>query len=60
MMKKKDVLDLIEEMPDEFESDELMYRHYVLAKIEKSEASIEEHGLIPDEEIEREMAEWPA
>jgi hypothetical protein len=56
-MKKQDVLDLIKELPDEFDADDLMYRLYVLAKIDKSEASIAEHGLISDEDIEREIAE---
>jgi hypothetical protein len=54
-MKKQDVLDLIQELPDEFDADDLMERLYVLAKIDTSEASIAAHGLIPDEEREREI-----
>ena len=57
-MKKQDVLNLIRDMPDEFDPDDLMYHLYILAKIEKAETSIAEHGLIPDEEIEREFEAW--
>ena len=59
-MKKQDVLDLIQELTEEFDAVDLMYRLYVLAKIDRSEASIAEHGLIPDEEIEREIEGWRA
>jgi len=54
-MRKQDVLDIIRTMPEEFDPEELMYHLFVLAKIEHSERSIAEHGLIPDEELEREL-----
>jgi hypothetical protein len=57
-MKKQDALEVVETLPDEFDPEELMYRLYVLTKIERAETAIEEQGLISDEEIEREIEEW--
>lgn len=57
-VKKEAALQLVQGLPDEFDPEELMYRLYVITKIEKSEDSIQEHGLIPDEELEREIQEW--
>ena len=51
-MKKEQVLKSLESLPDEIDLEELMYRLYVLLKIEKAEASIEEHGLIADEDLD--------
>ena len=57
-MKKQEALEAIQTLPDEFDPEELMYRLYVLAKIEHSERVIAEQGLVSDEEIEREIEEW--
>jgi hypothetical protein len=57
-VKKEAALQLVQGLPDEFDPEELMYRLYVITKIEKSEDSIQEHGLIPDEELERGIQEW--
>lgn len=57
-MKKQDVLDLVKDLPEEFDADDLMYQLYVLAKIEQSEASIAEHGLVLDEELDDELNTW--
>ena len=62
-MNKERVLELLDSMPDEIDLEELMYRLYVLQKIEKAEASIEEHGLIADEELDdalENVEKWPA
>ena len=57
---KQDVIDMMQDLPDRFDAEELMYRLYVLLKIENAEASIREHGLIPEEEVDREIEEWLA
>lgn len=49
---KEDILALMEDLAEEFDPEELMERLFVLAKIARSEASIEEHGLIPDEDLD--------
>jgi hypothetical protein len=62
-MKKEQVLTLLDSMPNEIDLDDLMYRLYVLRKIEKAEASIEEHGLIADEDLGNQIENpetWPA
>jgi hypothetical protein len=57
-MKKQDTLEVMQTLPDEFEPEELMYRLYVLTKIERAERAIEEHGLIADVDLDREIENW--
>jgi hypothetical protein len=62
-MNKGRLLELLDSMPDEIDLEELMYRLYVLQKIEKAEASIEEYGLIADEDLDdalEKLEKWPA
>jgi hypothetical protein len=58
-VRKQVFIDLIDAMPEDIDPEDLMYHLYVLAKIQKAEKSIEEHGLIPDEEIDRAVDSWP-
>ncbi|MGD9893509.1 MAG: hypothetical protein AB7R89_12825 [Dehalococcoidia bacterium] len=53
-MKKQDALEVMQTLPEEFDPEELMYRLYVLTKIERAERAIEERGIIPDEDLDRE------
>jgi hypothetical protein len=62
-MNKERVLALLDSMPDEFDPEELMYRLYVLQRIERAEDSIEERGLIADEDLDdttENPDKWPA
>jgi len=57
-MKKQDVLDLMHDMPDEVDVEELMYRLYLRAKLEKAEAALEAGDVLTEEEVERLSEEW--
>ena len=53
-MKKQELFALVHDFPEEFDAGELLYRLYVIAKLEKSEVAIAEQGLIADEELDGE------
>ena len=58
MVKKRDLLRLLENMPDEIDADQLMYRLYVMQKIEAGEAALQAGDVIPHEEVENEIEGW--
>ena len=57
-MRKQDVLDLVQQMPDEFDIEELQYHLYVLEKLRRSEESIRAGRVVSHEEAKRRMDEW--
>jgi hypothetical protein len=52
-MKKGDVLELLEEMPEDLDVEKLIYTLHLRQKLEIAEAD-----LAPHDEVEREMEEW--
>ena len=57
-MKKNDVLALLREMPDDIDTDDLMYRLYLRQKLEAAEAAAEIGDVIPHDEVVRRSDEW--
>jgi predicted transcriptional regulator len=57
-VKKQHVLDLVRDMPEEFDSEELVYRLYVLHKIEEGEEAIRAGRVISQAEAKRRISEW--
>ena len=57
-MKKHDVLALLREMPDDIDTDDLMYRLYLRQKLEAAEAAAETGDIIPHDEAVRRSDEW--
>ena len=57
-MKKDDVLALLREMPDDIDTDDLMYRLYVRQKLATAEAAAETGDVIPHDEVVRRSDEW--
>jgi hypothetical protein len=60
VVTKQDVLDVLRGLPDEFDSEELLYRLYVLRKIHQGEQAIEEGRVVSHEEAKRRMRSWLA
>ena len=58
-MKKQELLQLLEEQPEELDVDELLYTLYVRRTIELGETSPESDDLSA-EEFAKEIAEWLA
>ena len=57
-MKNNEVIELLRDRPDEVYADDLIYRLYLMQKLEKSEAAADAGDLIPHEEVEKRSAEW--
>jgi hypothetical protein len=57
VVKKHDVLALLHEMPDDIDTDDLMYR-YLRQKIESAEDAAEAGDVIPHDEVVRRSDEW--
>jgi predicted transcriptional regulator len=58
VVKKHDVLALLHEMPDDIDTDDLMYRLYLRQKIEAAEDAAEAGDVIPHDEVVRRSDEW--
>jgi hypothetical protein len=57
-MKKKEVLELLREMPDELDADDLIYRLYLKQKLEIGEAAAANGDIIEHDEVVRRSDEW--
>jgi len=58
MIAKQQVFELIEDLPDELDIDEIMYRLYVRQKLETAEKDVREGRIISHEEVVRETSKW--
>jgi hypothetical protein len=59
-LKKTDLIEIVDELPDEVDLRQLVYRLYVLQRLELAEADIAAGDLIPNDEVNRLMEEWLA
>lgn len=57
-MKKHDVLALLHEMPDDIDTDDLMYRLYLRQKIEVAEDAAEAGDVMAHDEMLRLSDAW--
>ena len=57
-MKKSDVLALLREMPDDIDTDDLMYRLFMRQKLEAAEAAAATGDIISHDEVMRRSDEW--
>ncbi len=55
---KQEILELVQELPDEVDVDEVIYRLYLRQKLEAAEGDIREGRLISHDEVARETAQW--
>ena len=55
---KRDVLKMIERMPEDVSIDEIMYALYFRQHVDQGLEEAEDGKLAPHEEVEREMNEW--
>lgn len=58
VITKQQILELVKELPDEIDIDELMYRLYLIQKLETAEKDVLEGFLVSHEEVIRETSEW--
>jgi predicted transcriptional regulator len=55
---KQDALDAIQRMPEDADTEEIMYRLYVLGKIRKGQEAAERGETLTSEELKREIDSW--
>ena len=52
---KQEALKAIDQLPDDADMDEIMYRLYVLDKIRKGQEAVERERTLTSEELKREI-----
>jgi hypothetical protein len=55
---KQDVIDVIEQLPDDVPMDEIVYRLYVVNKVRRGMQDVEAGCGISSEELAREIEQW--
>ena len=55
---KQEALNTIDQLPEDADMDEIMYRLYVLDKIRKGREAVEQGKTITSEELKREIDSW--
>jgi predicted transcriptional regulator len=55
---KEEAIRLIQSLPDDCSLEEIQYHLYVIQKVERGLAAIEEGRIVPQEEAERRVAGW--
>jgi hypothetical protein len=55
---KQEVLNTINQLPEDTDMEEIMYRLYVLDKIRKGQLAVEKGITISSDDLQREMETW--
>ena len=55
---KQDALNTINQLPDNTDMEEIMYRLYVLDKVRKGQAAVVNGQTLTSEELQREIEQW--
>ena len=57
-MKKQEVLDILEQLPDQIDPEQLMQELYLQAKLERAEAAVAVGDVISHDEVVKRSQEW--
>ena len=55
---KQEALKTIDQLPDDADMDEIMYRLYVLDKIRKGQEAVEQGKTLTSEQLKRKIDAW--
>lgn len=55
---KQDALNTINQLPDNADMEEIMYRLYVLDKVRKGQEAVEQGQTLTSDELQREIDSW--
>jgi hypothetical protein len=55
---KQEALDSLQQLPDDADLDEIMYRLFVLDKLRKSREAIERGDVISHDDLKRDIKQW--
>ncbi len=57
-MKKQEVLDILERLPDQIDPEQLIRELYVKAKLERAETAVAEGDVVAHDEVVKRSREW--
>jgi len=55
---KKQVLEIVKDLPEEVDIDEIMHRLYLRKKLEAAEQDVREGKVVSHEEVVKETSNW--
>lgn len=55
---KQLALDTIQELPEDVDLDEIMYRLYVLDRVRKGQQAVDQGRVIDGEDLKRQIESW--
>ena len=57
-MKKQEVLDILDHLPDQVDPEQLMHELYLKAKLERAESAVAAGDVISHDEVVKRSREW--
>ena len=57
-MRKQEVLDILEHLPEQMDPEQLMHQLYLKAKLERAEAAVSNGDVLSHEEVVKRSREW--
>jgi hypothetical protein len=57
-VKKQELLELIDQLPDDVDPEELIHKLYLKAKLERAEAAVANGNVVPQREVVKRSDEW--
>lgn len=57
-MKKQELLDLIDQLPNDVDPEQLIQKLYLKAKLERAEAAVANGDVVPQREVVKRSDEW--
>jgi len=58
IIEKQRLYNIIDELPEQIDIEGIMYRLYILEKLNAAEKDVEVNRLLSEEEVEQEMFKW--
>jgi hypothetical protein len=55
---KQEIMSLLSTLPDDCSLEDILYKLYVITKIQRSEIHVDAHGTISHEEVEQRLNKW--
>lgn len=57
-MKKQEVLNMLDQLPEDIDPEQLIHELYVRAKLERAEAAVQRGEVVSHDEVVKRSCEW--
>jgi hypothetical protein len=57
-MKKQEVLNMLDQLPEDIDPEQLIHELYVRAKLERAEAAVQRGDVVSHDEVVKRSREW--